>query len=206
VLSRERDRAAFFCDECERECCRVSAGELVPYRPAPVLPLAARRLAVAAALCGVWGLACWVAGHVEADPPLHRAALFLHLASLVVGLGAVLRVDWEATLWLMGRRTLADVLRLASGSHTLIWTGLAGLVLSGVLLHPDLDAPLTQAKLAAVLLVALNGVQAHCLQDRLDASRGRPSAPLVLWSSASAGVSQLGWWSATLVGFVNAQA
>lgn len=182
------------------------SGELVPYRPAPVLPPVVRRLAVAGLLCGVWALSCWVAAHLEADASLHRAALFLHLAALVVGLGAVLRVDWEALLWLLGRRTLADVVRLAAGSHTLIWTGLAGLVLSGILLHPDLHAPLTQAKLVAVLVVALNGVQAHCLQDRLEASRGRPSTALVLWSAGSAGVSQLGWWGATLVGFVNAQA
>jgi len=183
------------------------SGELIPYRPphGPLLPVPVRRLAVAAVLCGVWALACWVAAHVRADPVLHRGALFLHLAALVVGLGAVLRVDWEALLWLLGRRTLPEMLRLASGSHALIWAGLAGLVLSGVLLHPDLDAPLTRFKLAAVLVIALNGVQATCLQDRLDASRGRPSTGLLAWSSASAGLSQLGWWSATLVGFVNAQ-
>lgn len=181
--------------------------ELVRYgdRQPPVLPVAVRRLALAALLCGTWGLACFVAAHVEADPVLHTGALFLHLASLVVGLGAVLRVDWEASLWLLGRRSLRDVLRLAAGSHTLIWAGLAGLVLSGVLLHPDLSSPLTRAKLAAVLLIALNGVQAHSLQDRLAASRGLPSTRLLLWSSASAGLSQVGWWSATLIGFANAQ-
>jgi hypothetical protein len=35
--------------------------------------------------------------------------------------------------------------------------------------------------------------------------RGRPTPARVLWSGASAGVSQLAWWGATLVGFVNSQ-
>jgi hypothetical protein len=181
------------------------SAELVRYQAgsAPLIPLALRRLAVAGVLTGTWGVAVFVAAHVKADPALHRGALFLHLACLVLGLGAVLRVDWEGLLWLLGRRSLGDTLRMASGSHTLIWAGLAGLVLSGVLLHPDLSSGLTRFKLAAVLVIALNGVQAHCLQDRLDAARGRPGAPLLLRSAASAGLSQLGWWSATVVGFVN---
>jgi len=56
-----------------------------------------------------------------------------------------------------------------------------------------------------VVLIALNGVQAQCLQLQLDAARGRPAPLLLLWSAASAGVSQLGWWGATLIGFVNSQ-
>ncbi|MFN2537736.1 MAG: hypothetical protein ABR549_06235 [Mycobacteriales bacterium] len=120
-------------------------------------------------------------------------------------MGAVLVVDWHGLLWLLGKRSLPETLRLAAGSHTVIWAGLAGLVLSGMLLHPDLTSTLTRLKLGAVLLIALNGVQAHCLQMRLDAIRGRPPGRLLLWSSASAVLSQLGWWGATLVGFVNAQ-
>ena len=181
--------------------------EVMVYEPrdVPILPAAVRRLGVALLLTALWGAAVFVAAHVEPDPTLHTAALFLHLASLVLGLGAVLIVDWHGLLWMLGKRSLPETLRLASGSHAVIWAGLAGLVLSGMLLHPDLTSTLTRLKLAAVLLIALNGVQAQCLQLRLDAARGRPSPLLLLWSSASAGVSQLGWWGATLVGFVNSQ-
>jgi hypothetical protein len=71
------------------------SAELVRYQPAPapLIPLALRRLGLAAVLTGTWGVAVFVAAHVEADPALHRGALFLHLASLVLGLGAVLRGD-----------------------------------------------------------------------------------------------------------------
>ena len=180
-------------------------GELVPYEPPALLPVAVRRLGVAALLVVAWGAAVFVAAHVQPDPTLRTAALFLHLASLVLGLGAVLVVDWHGLLWMLGKRSLPETLRLASANHTVIWAGLAGLVLSGMLLHPDLTSPLTRLKLGLVLLIALNGVVAHCVQVRLDASRGRPTPALVLWSATSAGVSQLGWWGATLVGFVNSQ-
>jgi hypothetical protein len=90
----------------------------------------------------------------------------------------VLALDWWGLQWLLRRRTLPEVAHLSGGTHQLVWIGLGGLVLSGVLLSPDVDSPLTQLKLGLVLVVALNGVQAHALQRRLKFLQEVPRAVL----------------------------
>jgi hypothetical protein len=90
--------------------------------------------------------------------------------------------------------------------HTPIWLGLGGLTLSGTLLGPDTGSPMTVLKLLAVLAVAVNGVGAAVVQRRLLALEGRPPpAQLMLTAVLVATVSQAGWWTATVVGFLNAQ-
>ncbi|MEV0373137.1 hypothetical protein AB0I10_25490 [Streptomyces sp. NPDC050636] len=170
--------------------------------PTPVWALAALGILSCAALAA----ACWVAGHLHADPPLQMAARFLHLVALVVGLGSVLAVDWFAVLWMLGRRRLADVLRTACALQVPIWLGLAGLVVTGLFLRPDLASPLTQLKLGLVLAITLNGLYAHWLGQRLDqcGEAGVPR-PLRIQSGVAASVSQLGWWGASLIGFLNSQ-
>jgi hypothetical protein len=87
-----------------------------------------------------------------------------------------------------------------------IWLGLAGLSLSGVFLAPDTSAPLTVVKLVAVLVVALNGLSAATVQRRLLALNGTtPPRRLLVRAVLVATISQAGWWTATLVGFLNAQ-
>ncbi|MEU3353554.1 hypothetical protein [Streptomyces sp. NPDC037389] len=182
-----------------------------PVGPAPVsTPLVARSVLISAAatgVCAVWAAAVWAAVHLRADPLLHDVALFVHLACLIVGFGAVLTVDWLGLLWLLGKRPLPDVLRTADAVHTPIWLGLAGLVGSGVLLHPDPGAPLTRIKLGLVLLVALNGIHAHTLQPRLGAQCSPQGSRRALVARCAAGVlvSQLGWWGATVIGFLNSR-
>ncbi|WP_322767338.1 hypothetical protein [Frankia sp. Cr1] len=153
-----------------------------------------------------WAAAVWTATHLQADPTLHAVALFGHLAALVVGLGSVLAIDCFGLLWLLGRRRLDEVLAVASGLHLAIWGGLAGLVLSGVLLHPDLSAPLTRVKLLLVLVVAFNGLHIWSVHQHLVRSAGAPSRLLLARSGISAAVSQAGWWVATVIGFLAAQA
>lgn len=151
----------------------------------------------------------WVAGHVHPDHTLHQVALFAHLASLTIGFGAVLAVDWVALLWLLQRRTLADVLGAAGNAHAPAWVGYAGLTLSGMLLEPDLSDPLTQAKVALVVLIGWNGVAAALLQRWLSrvAAGARPGEGMsqrrLLACACSGAVSQLGWWGAMLIGFLN---
>ena len=186
----------------------TTRAELVLYQPRrPVLiPTAALWTAATAGLCVLWAGAIWVAGHVRTDALLHDVALFGHLAALLAGFGAVLTLDAYATLWLLGRRSLTDLCALAHGVHGLIWAGLAGLTLTGVLLSPNLHAPLTQAKLAVVLLIGLNGLNAAAVQRRLDRIAG-PLVPtrLLVRAGAAGMLSQMGWWSATVIGFLNAQ-
>ncbi|MCC3778534.1 hypothetical protein [Streptomyces sp. UNOB3_S3] len=195
-----------------------------PIGSAPVsTPLVARSVLVSAAaagVCAVWAAAVWAAVHLRADPLLHDVALFVHLACLIVGFGAVLTVDWLGLLWLLGKRPLTEVLRAADAVHPPIWLGLAGLVGSGMLLHPDPGALLARVKLGLVLVVALNGLHAWTLQPRLTAlssgalspspspspspSRGSRRA-LVARCAAGVLVSQLGWWGATAIGFLNSR-
>lgn len=151
-------------------------------------------------IAGTGASVLWVSGHVHPDHALHDVALFVHLACLVVGFGAVLTVDWIALGWVAGQRDFADVLRSASNVNFPIWCGYAGLVLSGVLLQPQLSSQLTQAKLALVLVIGWNGLLAGWLHGRLNA---RPSRVLLLVAAMSATVSQVAWWGAMVIGFLN---
>lgn len=152
-------------------------------------------------LTGAWGAAIWVAQHVRADPALHQAALFAHLACLVLGFGAVLTIDWVGLLWLLGRRRITDVVQTASNVNLLIWAGLCGLVVSGALLRPDLGDREVCIKLALVLLIGWNGLFATALHRRL--TQGTPGRLLMLVAGLSASVSQAGWWGATGIGMLN---
>ncbi|GGP61871.1 hypothetical protein [Streptomyces abikoensis] len=190
-----------------------------PVGSAPVpTPLVARSVlisAAAAGVCAVWAATVWAAVHLRADPLLHDVALFVHLACLIVGFGAVLTVDWLGLLWLLGKRPLTEVLRAADAVHPPIWLGLAGLVGSGMLLHPDPGALLTRVKLGLVLVVALNGLHAWTLQPRLAALPAGGPEPatvsrrarraLVARCASTVLVSQLGWWGATVIGFLNSR-
>lgn len=179
-----------------------------PAAPAPLATRPALVSAAAAGVCAVWAATVWTAVHLRADPLLHDVALFVHLASLLVGFGAVLTVDWLGLMWLSGRRSLPEVLRTAGAVHLPVWLGLAGLTVTGALLHPDAGAPLTRVKLGLVLLVALNGLHAHALQPRLAAvaaGRAPASRRLTVRCAAAVLLSQLGWWGATVIGFLNSR-
>jgi len=173
---------------------------------APLQGRTARCAAVSVGLCGLWAASAWVAGHLHADPSLHMAALFIHLASLVVGLGAVLAIDYYGLLWLLGQRTLRQVVDFTAPLHVPVWGGLAALTMSGILLEPSLDSGLTWLKLLLVLLIALNGVHATALHRSLEENGERsPSQRQLMRGAVSALVSQAGWWGSVLIGFYNTQ-
>ncbi|MBT2448643.1 hypothetical protein J7F03_16400 [Streptomyces sp. ISL-43] len=173
-----------------------------PERPTPLWVLASLGVLSSAVLTG----ACWTAGHVQAGATLQTAARFFHVAALVVGLGAVMAVDWFALLWLLGRRRLSETLSTACTLQIPIWAGLAGLTVTGMFLRPDMNSALTLVKLGLVLAITLNGLYAHWLGQRLD-RYGRLPVPrrLLVQSGLAATVSQTGWWGASLIGFLNSQ-
>ncbi|MFC9699223.1 hypothetical protein ACFTWD_00785 [Streptomyces sp. NPDC056943] len=147
-----------------------------------------------------------MSGHVHADATLQTTARFFHVAALVVGLGSVLAVDWFAALWLLGRRRLSDILSTACTLQVPIWLGLAGLVVTGLFLRPNLESPLTLTKVGLVIAVTVNGLYAHWLGQRLEGHREGPvPRNLLVQSGVAATVSQTGWWGATLIGFLNSQ-
>jgi hypothetical protein len=172
---------------------------------APDLPVWVRVVAATGGMGAALTAAMWAATHVHTDEVLHEVALFLHLACLVLGFGSVLAVDWVATLWLMQRRTLADVLRTADNTHLPIWIGYAGLVASGMLLEPDLSNPMTMLKVALVLLIGWNGVLAGVLHGRLSHLHETPGRNLLAAAGTVGAISQLGWWGAMVIGFLNAR-
>ena len=158
------------------------------------------------ALVAGWAAMMLAGPHMPAPADIRPFALFVHLAALVLGMGAVLSLDWFGLMWLLGRQDLVSLVRAAQVAHTPIWIGLAGLSVSGVLLAPDTSAPLTLVKLVAVLVVALNGLAAATVQRRMLALHGSgPPRRLLLTAVLVATVSQAGWWTATVVGFLNAQ-
>lgn len=171
-------------------------------------PLRSALLTGAAGLVGVTTVVA-VSPALPRDSLTHDLALLAHLASLAVGFGAVLLLDLTGVRWMAGRVTLADVARLASLAHPAIWLGMAGLVASGALLHPDPTAPLTLAKLGAVVLACANGGYATTLGRAVEAAARRsdrlPRA-LLLRGAAASGVSQAAWWTAVVVGWLNARA
>ncbi|MFI1172637.1 hypothetical protein [Streptomyces melanogenes] len=170
------------------------------------LPQWCRTAAASLAVCAGWAATTWIALHLQADATLHTAALFVHLASLVLGFGAVLAVDYYGALWLMGRKTLREVLDFTAPLHVPVWVGLGGLLFSGAFLHPDLGSPLTCVKLGLVLVLALNGVQASALHRRLATVNGESVRPaLLIRSAVTAAVSQAAWWGAVTIGFLNSQ-
>jgi hypothetical protein len=160
------------------------------------------RFAAAATVIVVAGCACIsVAAHASPPPLAHQLALFAHFAALILGLGAVMAVDWVALLWVSGRRELDQLLAMAANVAIPIWVGYAGLVFSGLLLEPDLSTPWTRIKLALVLVIGINGVFAawqHAALQRTGSPR------LLVIGAMSAMASQGCWWGATVVGFLSA--
>ena len=142
------------------------------------------------------------------NPPqwLQLVALFVHLISLVVGFGAVLAVDWFGLLSLSRRVTIGDVLLTAERMTPLIWIGLAGLTMSGVLLKPDLNSWLVVVKLCCVLGVGIVGVLALATSRLMERQMPIPARSLIHRGMVLAGASQTFWWTAVVIGFVTNEA
>lgn len=167
-----------------------TAADAAPVRRRPDwLPLAA----VGSLILATAPAVLWTCAHAHPAPLLHDLALFVHLGALLVGFGAVLSVDWVAALFIVGKRSFHEMMRAADNAAVPVWAGYAGLVLSGLLLEPDLASPVTQVKLALVLALGLHRALGRGADLRWMALGGM-----------CATVSQLAWWGATVVGFLNA--
>ncbi len=156
----------------------------------------------------------------EVTPVVRDMALFVHLASLVLGFGSVLAIDWFGMRLMIGKTSMPDMLAITAALTPPIWLGLAGLVGSGVVLRPDLSSPLTVLKLTLVTIVAVNGIHARALHRAFvrlpqvpPSSRRRHrrrrfsyDRRLMIRGMVSGALSQACWWSATLIGFLNARA
>ena len=179
------------------------------------LPLAERRRASRhRRALAYWGVmlalyvSLWLGTQLVPQPWLHMVMLFGHLASIIIGLGAAVFLEFNGFLWTIGRRTLGDVRHTEHSVSALAWIGILGLFATGAFLQPDLEQPLPVIKMAAVLLVAMNGVAMTRLTAELSRLPGtipfRSVPPRVqLWCVWSALVSQIGWWTAVIIGMLN---
>ena len=153
-------------------------------------------------------LSLWVGAAVVPADWLHFSMLFVHLASIIVGLGAAVFLEFNGLLWMIGRRSLADLRHTEQSVWALAWLGILGLFFSGAFLEPNLEDPLTVIKMTAVLVVAMNGVAMTRLTA--DLARLPPTVPfrrvprrVQLWCVWSALVSQAAWWTAVIIGMLN---
>lgn len=166
------------------------------------------RAAAYAAVAVAWALTVLLSTMLTPPEWVRMPVLFLHLASLVVGLGAVLMIEWHGLLWATGWSTAREVRQADRTLILPVWVGLAGLLGTGALLQPHLDQPLTVVKLVAVLVLSLNGVAlTRWTSDlaRMPAKAKFRSLPRAARTGyvASGVVSQLAWWTAVLIGMIN---
>ncbi len=147
-----------------------------------------------------------VAAQVDPPPWMHSIALFAHLAALVVGFGSVLAVDWYGVLYLARRLSMSDVLVQAERMSPVIWLGLVVLVASGAFLQPQIGSLLTMIKMIAVIGISVVGVLTLALKRRMMWHFPDLPRPLLLRGMILAAASQSLWWTAVIIGFLNAQA
>lgn len=179
------------------------------------MPLAElRRAARHRRALAYWGvilglcLSLWLG--VSGEPPewLRMGMLFVHLASIIVGLGAAVLLEVNGLSWTVGRESLDSVRRTERSVSALAWVGIIGLFASGAFLAPNLGDPLTVTKMTAVLVVAMNGVAMTRMTAELRRLPPRvrfATLPLRLrmWCIWSGLVSQAGWWTAVIIGMLN---
>ncbi|MEV6138409.1 hypothetical protein AB0L63_20580 [Nocardia sp. NPDC051990] len=156
-----------------------------------------------AAACAALAMAIWLSTRLHCAPALHHAALLIHLASLVLGFGAVLVVDYFAVAWVLRRTPLREMLTVADRLQLPIWLGVIGLVASGVLLEPNIANHTTQTKMALVVVLTLNGLQASAFTDRVAARDGILDRALIARGTLTLLISQACWWGALWIGFWN---
>jgi hypothetical protein len=133
--------------------------------------------------------------------------LFIHLASLILGLGAVLVTDLYGLLWIRDRLRFREVVRASGVNANFIWIGWTGMVLSGVpliLLKGETDQ-LMIIKFFFVILIGLNGIPLHFLQKKMEEFGTGAAVPGVFMFRLTLAlfVSQLGWWGAVAIGFLH---
>ncbi len=142
---------------------------------------------------------------IHSSPLVHSIALFGHLASLIVGFGSVLGVDYYGFLWFLGKIPLPTMVRQADRMGPLIWLGLGGLITTGALMQPELSAPLTLIKMMCVVAIGITGVLALSTKRAMIRAMPTVGRPLLIRGLLLAAASQALWWSAVVIGFLNAR-
>ena len=133
--------------------------------------------------------------------------LLIHLVGFALGFGAVMLVDTAGLLWVMKRAKAEQVGWISGIAQKLIWAAVAIQVVTGsMLLEPEHVTVRTKIKLAAVVVLAINGLVLDRLRKTMLAQKQsdfwKTPRSFQLASVASISISQLCWWTATIIGFI----
>ena len=128
--------------------------------------------------------------------PDFRSLWLARLATTIAQMAMVIVIGWQ--VYDIARATMP--IREAA-----FQLGLVGLVVSGTFLHPELGSSLTVIKLAAVLLISIVGVLTLATKRQMMRQAFAIPRGLLLRGMILAAASQSLWWTAVVIGFVNAQ-
>lgn len=133
--------------------------------------------------------------------------LFIHISSLVLGFGSVLVTDLYGLLWIRDRVRFTQLVSVSGITQKFIWAGWIGMVAAGIpliILKGEIDN-LMIIKLFFVVLIGINGIPLHFLHKKVEGYRKGEQVPNIFMFRLmlSLFVSQIGWWSALLIGFLH---
>lgn len=133
--------------------------------------------------------------------------LALHVFSVIFSFVTILRADFQALSWLLGKQELLSEERLRR-YHSMTWAGLVALTMTGSFLsYPMLGylfhQPLFIMKLLFVAMLITNAI---LISRHLHLAASRPFASLSIDERlplfASAGISFAGWFGALILALV----
>jgi hypothetical protein len=139
--------------------------------------------------------------------PIFYIFLFIHIVSFITAFGAVIFIDSAGLMWILKRAKLSSVNIIANTGQKLIWTGWAGLIISGsvlVLAKGYIDQ-LTALKLFFVAMVGLNGIYLHIIKKSSEHLTDTDEMPALIRFrvTLASTISQVGWWGAIVIGFLH---
>lgn len=141
------------------------------------------------------------------NTPLFYSFLFVHVISFIIAFGSVILIDVFGSLWLLKRVKLKLVDDVATVATRLIWAGLVGLIISGIVLivHKGFIDNLTYIKLFFVAMLVCNGVFLYTIKKSTEPFIESEQVPAIIMfrTALASSISQLGWWGAIIIGFVH---
>jgi hypothetical protein len=154
----------------------------------------------------LWAGVLAVSTRVELGHAALTVAVAVHVMALVIGLGAVLLVDWYGLVWMAGLRPLrASAAGTGDASAHLARLGPTAGIAHRVGPGPGKHGRLDQAGSGVVLLN--NGVALRAQSRRLrtvSTAAGLRALPRALRAQlvSSVAVWQVSWWGAVVFGFI----
>ena len=136
-----------------------------------------------------------------------KFALLFHLLAFGLGFGTMMLVDIVGALWVLGRVKASQLIWLTGVAQKVIWGSIIVLVISGSFLLPEVISVRTRIKLVAVVVLIANGFGLDVVRTRL-ISLGQDDfwklpRKFQLRSILAISLSQLAWWTAVIIGFLN---